>query len=443
MQTKFTEAQLGHTGMIVSEKAIRTCVHCGFCLATCPTYVLLGDELDSPRGRIYQIKEMMESDQAPGAETVKHVDRCLSCLACMTTCPSGVDYMRLIDQARAHIENNYVRSWHDRWLRNFLAFVLPRRQIFRSLLRLSPLGRPFAALLPPRLKAMVLMAPSKLPPRDASEDAQVFKAIGERIGRVALLTGCAQPVLAPQINATAVRYLTRLGRDVIIAPGIGCCGALPHHLGKIEQSHVMAKANIAAWSPLIEEDGGLDAIVITASGCGTSVKDYGHMLKDDPEWAVRAAKVAALAKDISELISSIDDQPPTDNDVGAFSRITVAYQSACSMQHGQQITKEPIMLLKAAGFSVVEPKEKHLCCGSAGTYNILQPEIATQLRDRKVSALEATGADVIATGNLGCMAQIAKGTGIPIVHTIELLDWAAGGSMPEALKSSRAITKQL
>lgn len=443
MQTKFNEVQLSQPAMIASEKAIRTCVHCGFCLATCPTYVLLGDELDSPRGRIYQIKEMMESEQPPSAETVKHVDRCLSCLACMTTCPSGVNYMRLIDQARAYIEDNHVRPWHDRWLRTFLAFVLPRRNIFRSLLRLSPLGRPFAAFLPARLKAMVLMAPAKLPMRDASEDAQVFKAEGVRNGRVALLTGCAQPVLAPQINSTAVRYFTRLGRDVIVAPGVGCCGALPHHLGKIEQSHAMAKANIAAWSALIDQDGGLDAIVITASGCGTSVKDYGYMFKDDPEWADRAAKVAALAKDVSEVLTTMDDELPLDSRIDVRNGVTVAYQSACSMQHGQQITREPIELLKAAGFSVVEPKEKHLCCGSAGTYNILQPEIATQLRDRKAAALAATGADVIATGNLGCMAQIAQGTGIPVIHTIELLDWAAGGPVPKGLAKRPPRTDQL
>ena len=433
MQTKFSDAQLSQPTMIVSEKAIRTCVHCGFCLATCPTYVLLGDELDSPRGRIYQIKEMMESDQPPGAETVKHIDRCLSCLACMTTCPSGVNYMHLIDQARAYIEEKHVRTWHDRWLRNFLAFVLPRREIFRFLLKLSPLGRPFAALLPSRLKAMLQMAPAKLPLRDISEDAQVFAATGKRLGRVALLTGCAQPVLAPHINATAIRLLTRLGRDVIVAPGVGCCGALPHHLGKTEQSHAMAKANIAAWSALMEEEGGLDAIVVTASGCGTSIKDYAYMFKNDPVWSERAAKVTSLAKDITELLSSISIQPVAENEIDVRKAITVVYQSACSMQHGQKITDEPIALLKAAGFKVVEPKEKHLCCGSAGTYNILQPEIATRLRDRKVLALEATSPNVIATGNLGCMAQITQGTQIPVVHTIELLDWAAGGPQPKSI----------
>jgi glycolate oxidase iron-sulfur subunit len=433
MQTKFTAAQLHQPEMIATEKAIRTCVHCGFCLATCPTYLLLGDELDSPRGRIYQIKEMLESDLAPSPETVKHVDRCLSCLSCVTTCPSGVNYTRLIDQARSYIEENHTRSWHDRWLRAFLAFVLPRRAVFRTLLRLSPLGRPFAALLPARLRAMVLMAPSKLPARHTSEVPQVFRASGECKGRIALLIGCAQPVLAPQINAAAVRYFNRLGKDVIVAPGVGCCGALPHHLGKIEQSHAMAKANIAAWSTLIEEEGGLDAIVITASGCGTSVKDYGYMFKDNPVWSERAARVSTLAKDVSEVLVTMEDAAPVSGYLARDKDIKVAYQSACSMQHGQQITREPIDLLKAAGFIVVEPKEKHICCGSAGTYNILQPEIATQLRSRKAQALEATGADVIATGNLGCMAQIAQGTNIPVLHTLELLDWAAGGPMPQVL----------
>lgn len=433
MQTNLSVERRAEPALLASEKVIRTCVHCGFCLATCPTYLLLGDELDSPRGRIYQIKEMLESDQPPTMETVKHVDRCLSCLACMTTCPSGVNYMQLIDQARAYIEEHHVRSWHDRWLRSFLAFVLPRRSIFRNLLRLAPLGRPFAGLLPPRLKAMVAMAPVSLPARDASEYPQVFKAAGERKGRVALLVGCAQPVLAPQINATTVRYLTRLGLDVVVSAGVGCCGALPHHLGKLGQSHAMAKANIEAWTTELDKNG-LDAIVVSASGCGTTIKNYGEIFANDPEWAERAAQVSALTRDVSEILTK-----------GALTatdprKLLIAYQSACSLQHGQRITEEPLLLLRAAGYTVVEPKEKHICCGSAGTYNILQPAIALQLRDRKVAALEATGADVIATGNLGCIAQIAQGTEIPVVHTIEMLEWAAGGSMPTAIKESGRFT---
>lgn len=430
MQTNLNMVQLVQPELANASKVIRTCVHCGFCLATCPTYMLLGDELDSPRGRIYQIKEMLESSDAPSKETVKHVDRCLSCLACMTTCPSGVNYMSLIDQARAYIESNHVRPWHDRWIRHFLAFVLPKRKVFRLLLRFAPLGAPLARFLPPRLKAMVSMAPDHLPKRDSSETPQVFKAEGEHKGRVALLIGCAQPVLAPQINASTIRYFNRIGFDVVVSKGVGCCGALPHHLGKVEQSHAMAQANIEAWLQADAEQK-LDAIIVAASGCGTTLKDYGAMFANDEKWASRAQRVSALAKDVTEVLAlhlgeSEKRMSPRD--------LVVAYQSACSLQHGQGITEEPLRLLREAGFQVVEPKEKHVCCGSAGTYNILQPEIAQQLRDRKVAALEATGADVVATGNLGCMAQVAQTSSIPVVHTIELLDWAAGGPAPKALQ---------
>ncbi len=430
MQTSLNKVQHCEPEIVASEKAIRTCVHCGFCLATCPTYVLLGDELDSPRGRIYQMKEMLEKGGAPSPETVKHVDRCLSCLACMTTCPSGVNYMRLVDHARAYIEENHKRPLMDRMMRSFLAFALPRRNLFRFLLKLSPMGKPFKEVLPGRLKAMVSMAPPSMPARHASETPQVFPAHGERKGRIALLIGCAQPVLAPHINETAIRYFNRLGMDVIVSEGVGCCGALPHHLGKVDQSHEMAKANIRAWMKEIDGEG-LDAIMVTASGCGTSLKDYGFMFAEDPEWSEPASKVAALSKDVSEVLSEMDLPLPVDNPRD----LVVAYQSACSLQHGQKVTQEPVQLLKAAGYRVLEPQEKHLCCGSAGTYNILQPEIANQLRERKVAALESLKPDVIATGNLGCMAQVSQGTYVPVVHTLELLDWAAGGPEPIAMQN--------
>ncbi|MFX4227006.1 MAG: glycolate oxidase subunit GlcF [Porticoccaceae bacterium] len=431
MQTNLGKVEQFDPQIVASEKAIRTCVHCGFCLATCPTYVLLGDELDSPRGRIYQMKEMLEQGGPPSPETVKHVDRCLSCLACMTTCPSGVNYMRLVDHARAYIEENHKRPFMDRVMRSFLAFALPRRNLFRFLLKLSPLGKPFTGLLPGRLKAMVSMAPSTMPARHASETPQVFPAQGKRKGRIAILIGCAQPVLAPHINETAIRYFNRLGMDVVVSEGVGCCGALPHHLGKVDQSHEMAKANIKAWVKEIEGEG-LDTIMVTTSGCGTSLKDYGFMFSDDPEWSGPASKVAAISRDVSEVLTEMAFPLPVDKKRG----LVVAYQSACSLQHGQKITREPVQLLQAAGYKVLEPNEKHLCCGSAGTYNILQPEIANQLRDRKVSSLESLKPDVIATGNLGCMAQVSQGTDIPVVHTLELLDWAAGGPVPLALRGS-------
>ncbi|MDH4125198.1 MAG: glycolate oxidase subunit GlcF [Gammaproteobacteria bacterium] len=435
MQINISPASRAQPEFAVSEKSVRTCVHCGFCLATCPTYLLLGDELDSPRGRIYQIKEMFEAGGVPSAETVKHVDRCLSCLACVSTCPSGVDYMHLIDHARAHVEQNFVRAWPDRVLRKLLAIVLPNKALFRRLLRVAALARPFARLTPARLRAMLTLAPARLPAPDPAGEANVFPAQGEYKGRIVLLAGCAQAVLAPQINAATVRLFNRIGFEVVVAAAAGCCGALPHHLGKTSQSHALAKANIEAWCGVANE-APLDAIVVTASGCGTTVKDYGAMFAADPDWADRAARVSALARDVSELLSEFDI---------AFTgrpqhRPVVAYQSACSLQHGQGILKAPISLLRAAGFTVVEPAEQHICCGSAGTYNVLQPALAARLRMRKVAALEATGADVVASGNVGCMTQLAGDSALPVVHTVELLDWASGGPVPVALQGRTGAT---
>lgn len=432
MQTSFTPQQLTSPDNVSSEKIIRTCVHCGFCTATCPTYLLAGDELDSPRGRIYLMKEMLEKGGPPSPQTVKHVDRCLSCLSCMTTCPSGVNYMHLVDHARAYIEEHHVRPWPERLLRSMLATVLPDPAKFRWALRLANLGRPFAGLLPGRLKTMAGMAPRRLPAADPTEKPQVFPAQGARRARVALLAGCAQPVLAPEINGAAINLLNRLGVEVVTARGGGCCGALSHHLGKTDRSHAQAKANITAWRAEMAT-GELDAIMVTASGCGTTVKDYGFMFRDDPVWAGPAAAVSAIAKDVSEVLADLDSGPSAVAGLG----LRVAYHSACSLQHGQGVRDQPKLLLKAAGFTVVEPLEPHICCGSAGTYNLLQPEIAGKLRDRKVANLEATRPDVIATGNIGCMTQIAGGSDVPIVHTVELLDWAAGGPIPAALARTR------
>jgi len=463
MQTNFTEAQLADPDTARSNEILRTCVHCGFCTATCPTYTLLGDELDSPRGRIYLIKQMLEEDRPADAHTVKHVDRCLSCLACMTTCPSGVHYMHLVDHARAHIEKTYKRPLHDRALRNLLAFVLPNDNVFRLSLLGAKMARPFARILPSKLKAMVALTPKTIHPPSAHDDPQVFAAQGERRMRVAMLTGCAQKVLDPSINAATIRLLTRHGAEVVVAEGIGCCGALTHHMGKEARSHAAAAANIRAW--MREKRGeGLDAIVINASGCGTTVKDYGHMFRTDDAMAEDAATVSGLTRDISEVMAELGleisekDVPtgtmarqkakmfgelePGAQPVGAPGKLRVAYHAACSLQHGQKITVEPKALLKMAGFTVLEPREGHLCCGSAGTYNLLQPEIAGQLKDRKVANIEATRPDVIATGNIGCMTQIASGTGIPVVHTVHLLDWATGGPMPEALGDAGAMAAE-
>ena len=431
MQTNFTAEQLADPHVAESEKILRRCVHCGFCTATCPTYVTLGNELDSPRGRIYLIKDMLENDRPADAEVVTHIDRCLSCLACMTTCPSGVDYMHLVAHARIHIEKTYRRPLMDRLIRQMLAAVLPYPSRFRSALALARLGRPFAPLLkglPPLrpLAAMLELAPRGRPKSSDSARPGVRAAETERRGRVAILTGCAQPVLDAGINEAAIRLLTRLGIEVVVPEGEGCCGALVHHMGKEDPALDFARRNIDVWSREIER-GGLDAIIITASGCGTTIKDYGHMLRLDPAYCEKAARVSALAKDVTEYLATLD--LPENEPRG----LTVAYHSACSMQHGQRITLLPKVLLKKAGFAVRDPAEGHLCCGSAGTYNIMQPEISEQLKARKVRNIEATRADIVAAGNIGCMTQIGTGTALPIVHTVELLDWAYGGPKPARL----------
>lgn len=427
MKTEFTPEQLQDPQIATANEILRSCVHCGFCTATCPTYQVLGDELDSPRGRIYLIKDMLENDRPADAKTVKHVDRCLSCLACMTTCPSGVHYMHLVDHARAHIEKTYKRPLTDRMLRWTLAKILPYPMRFRWALVGAKLAKPFRKLVPDaRLRAMLDMAPKHVPPVSRNDDAQVFPAIGPRKMRVALMTGCAQRALNTDINDATIRLLRRLGCDVVIAKGQGCCGALVHHMGKEDDSHAAAATNIRAWMGHVTGEG-LDAIVINTSGCGTTVKDYGHMFRNDP-LAKEAAQVSELAMDVSEVLMKLD-LPAADQ------KLRVAYHAACSLQHGQQIKTYPKDLLKRAGFEVVEPSDPHLCCGSAGTYNLLQPEISGELKSRKVKTLEAKSPQVIAAGNIGCMMQIGSGTDIPVVHTVELLDWATGGPEPRALST--------
>lgn len=425
MQTTFTPEQLKDPAVERSNEILRSCVHCGFCTATCPTYQVLGDELDSPRGRIYLIKDMLENERKPDEKTVKHIDRCLSCLACMTTCPSGVHYMHLVDHARAYIEKNYDRPWSDRALRWLLARILPYPTRFRLALLGAKIGRPFAGLMPDaRLRAMLEMAPKVIPPVSRNDDPQTFPAENKKM-RVALMTGCAQRALNTDINDATIRLLTRLGAEVVVAEGAGCCGALTHHMGKEDESHATAAKNIRAWAREMDGDG-LDAIVINTSGCGTTVKDYGHMFRNDT-LAADAARVADIAMDVSELLMKLDLPE------GADKGTKVAYHTACSLQHGQQIKTYPKDLLKKAGFTVLEPADSHLCCGSAGTYNLMQPEISKQLKDRKVQTLEALTPDIIAAGNIGCMMQIGGGTDVPIVHTVELLDWATGGPQPPAL----------
>ena len=368
---------------------------------------------------------MLERDRPATETVVKHIDRCLSCLSCMTTCPSGVNYMHLVDHARQHIEKTYVRPWPDRVLRRLLGIVLPRPGLFRVALQASRLAQPFARWMPPPVRAMLALAPARVPRSSAMDRPRVFAPAGKRVRRVALLTGCAQRVLAPQINEATIRLLTRHGCEVVVAKGAGCCGALTHHLG--QGGHDAAAANIRAWSREIET-GGLDAIVINASGCGTTVKDYGFLFRDDPVLAEPARAVSELARDVTELMSEIGLLAPT---ISTGQR--VAYHSACSLQHGQQIRAEPVQLLRKAGFEVVDIPEGHLCCGSAGTYNLLQPEIATQLRDRKLANIERIAPAIVAAGNIGCMTQIGSATSLPLVHTVELLDWSTGGPRPGAM----------
>ncbi len=429
MQTSFTLAQLADPGIREAEKILRACVHCGFCTATCPTYVILGDELDSPRGRIYQIKDMLENDRPASAAVTRHLDRCLSCLACMTTCPSGVHYMHLVDHARVHVERTHRRPWPDRMLRAVLARVLPYPGRFRLALLAAGVARPFARLMPARLRAMLELAPRRLPPVGGIDRPGVWPAeAASRRARVALLSGCAQTVLAPSINEATVRLLNRAGVEVVVAEGAGCCGSLTHHMGKEDLALASARANIAAWSKEAE-GAGLDAVIVNTSGCGTTVKDYGFLFRDDPDWSDRARKVSGLGRDVTEFLAEIG-LPPLRPE---FRRLRVAYHSACSLQHGQRVGEQPKALLASAGFEVVDVPEGHLCCGSAGTYNILQPGLARELRDRKVANIESQAPDVIAAGNIGCMTQIATGTAIPVVHTVELLDWATGGPRPAAL----------
>jgi glycolate oxidase iron-sulfur subunit len=428
MQTSFPPEALADPAMRASEEVIRKCVHCGFCTATCPTYVLLGDELDSPRGRIYLMKDMLENRREPSAEVVKHVDRCLSCLSCMTTCPSGVNYMHLVDHARAYIHEHYERPRAERFFRNVLAAILPYPERVRWALSFAPLGRPFRGLLRsiPSLRplaAMLDLAPRSVPAPALAQSTRIPAVKG----RVALLQGCAEPVLRPQFREATVRLLNRCGHDVVFAPGEGCCGALVHHMGREADALDATRRNVDAWTAEIE-GAGLDAIIVTASGCGTMIKDYGFMLRSDPAYAEKAARVSALAMDVSEYLARIE--LPQAKPIG----LTVAYHPACSLQHGQKVTEAPKRLLAQAGFTVRTPAEAHLCCGSAGTYNILQPEIAETLGDRKAANISKLGADVIATGNVGCATQIARFSDTPVVHTVELLDWATGGPKPTALK---------
>jgi glycolate dehydrogenase iron-sulfur subunit len=432
MQTNFTQTQLTDPRLAEAERILRRCVHCGLCTAVCSSYVVLGDERDSPRGRIYLMKDMFEKGRDASPQVQHHIDRCLSCLSCMTTCPSGVDYMHLVDLARVHIEETGTRTLKERLLRDMLARVIPYPRRFKMALRAAPLGRRFVPLMKrlglKELAAMLELAPQYMPPAPKYEGPGTAATGAERRARVIMLAGCAQQVLRPDINDATIRLLARRGVDVVVAARAGCCGALTHHMGREDDALAHAKRNVDAWTKEMGK-GPIDAVVINASGCGTMVKDYGHLLQRDPAYAERAAKISATTRDISEFLSEYDLGPPK-----RWSSLKVAYHSACSLQHGQRVTDEPKTLLRNAGYTVADVPEGHICCGSAGTYNILQPEIAGELRTRKARNIRSVKPDVVAAGNIGCISQLAPALDVPIVHTVELLDWAYGGPVPRGLE---------
>ena len=429
MQTNFTKKQLQDSNISSADGILRKCVHCGFCNATCPTYQIVGDELDGPRGRIYLIKDMLENDKPANEKIAKHIDRCLSCYACMTTCPSGVNYMHLVDHARNHIEKTFVRPFFDRFIRNLLSKILPSPTLFRMAGYSARLFYPFRFLFPKKIKNMMKYMPNSFPV-SRQENKEIYSPVGKTYARVALLTGCVQRVISPQINDATIDILNRHGVEVIVPKKVDCCGSLNHHLGKEELAHKSFINNINSWFKCYEEKN-LDAILVTTSGCGTTLKDYGYIFRDHPDKELRrrAKMISSLAKDVTEYLGKNIKL----NYVKKDKKFTIAYHSACSMQHGQKIHSQPMDLLKKTGNEIVEIPDGHLCCGSAGTYNLLQDEMAAELLKRKVSNIDKVKPDFISTGNIGCMTQISSGTKIPIVHTIEILNWYTGGEKPTAI----------
>ena len=434
MQTFFTEEQLKDQDNKSSEKILRKCVHCGFCNATCPTYQLLGDELDGPRGRIYLIKDMLENNKPASDKIVKHIDRCLSCYSCMTTCPSGVNYMHLIDHGRSHIEKTYKRPFNDRIIRSFLSKVLSNSTYFRIVAILTHLVRPFRFIFPKKIAEMINLMPRKFPKKTLSRK-RIYPAANKKkpVARVALLTGCVQKVISPQINEATIRLLNRHNIEVVVLKRIECCGSLSHHLGKEQSAHLNFKKNISIWYDEYLNNG-LDAIISNTSGCGTTLKDYGFIFRYDKNFKKKAKKISELTKDITEYL----DQNVKLNFIKKQKNersYQIAYHSACSMQHGQKVHEEPINLIKKTGNEVLDIPDGHICCGSAGTYNLLQSDIANRLLKNKISNIEKIKPQIISTGNIGCITQITQGTKIPILHTVEIIDWYTGGPKPKILEN--------
>ena len=430
MQTSFTEKQLENKENKTSETILRKCVHCGMCNATCPTYGINGDELEGPRGRIYLIKDMLENNKPANKKIAQHIDSCLSCYSCMTTCPSGVNYMHLIDHGRNYVEETYKRPFIERTFRNILSFVLPRPKVFLTLAILTKFIKPLSFLMPRFLKNSLNLMPDKIPSKKIKTQKIYSPLNGKKISRVALLNGCVQRVISPEINEATIRLLNRHNVEVVVMPDIDCCGSLNHHLGKQEKAKLSFVKNIESWH---EEYllNGLDAIISNTSGCGTTLKDYGHIFKNDKEMKKKAKKISELTKDITEYL---DENLKLDIKKNEEKKYKIAYHSACSMQHGQKIHDQPKELISKTGNEVLDIPDGHLCCGSAGTYNILHQKMAKSLLRNKVNNIEKITPDFISTGNIGCMTQISTGTRIPIIHTVELLDWFTGGPKPYKLK---------
>jgi glycolate oxidase iron-sulfur subunit len=412
MRNNFTAEQWADPEIKPAATAIRRCVHCGFCTATCPTYVVLGDERDSPRGRIQFMQKMLEEGGTPSDEAVHHIDRCLSCLNCRTTCPSSVDYARLVDKSRAYIHEHYQRPLGDRFMRWIIATVFPYPSRTKVALLFAPLGRIAAAVIPMgRLETMLKKASAPRGPERLTKPEKTLK-------RIAMLPGCVQKAVMPEIDAAASRVLARRGIELVPLEGAGCCGALSHHLGREEESREFAKTLITAW-----EAGQYDGIFISATGCGGYLKELQHVFPGDPVWQPRAEKFAAAMVDFLELVPPATVTPPQS--------LRVAYHPPCSLQNMLKLNGKGEAVLAASGFTVVPFLETHICCGSAGSYSILQPELSQTLRARKLGHINAANPDVIVSGNIGCIQQLTDG--VPVLHIAQLLDWAEGGPKPAVL----------
>ncbi|MEH6544311.1 MAG: glycolate oxidase subunit GlcF [Porticoccaceae bacterium] len=434
MQTHFSEQQKTDPAIQKAEEVLRKCVHCGFCNATCPTYQLTGNELEGPRGRITLIQDLLETEAQPSPEIITSLDHCLSCLSCESTCPSGVSYRHLIDLGRERIEQSSSRSFSQRAVRGTLARLLPDVVWFRRALRFGKIVNPlvrFAGRFSSSISALSALAPKRIPDTKTLIAPGIYPAEGEELKRVALILGCVQNTLAPEIDAATVRVLTRHGCAVVVPEKskAGCCGALPHHLGKRQQAEDMARQNLEAWD--LEA---IDAVLMTASGCGSMLKDYSDLLPDELSAKLLADKVKDLSQILADLTLKVEKPL-----LGPSGKpLIVAWQNPCSLQHGLKEKIAPTEVLEACGLTVRQPQDAHLCCGSAGTYNLLQTEIASQLGNNKVAALLNTRPDIIVSSNIGCMTQLSTTMGkdkLPVVHLAEMVDWVSGGEVPGAVNN--------